>query len=128
MLLGARDLVDAAGSNSDAAVLVFLAGVAAIVLVVLVGLAMLSLAVCALAWRGGRGWLRALIGVAVVHCVVLVPNPLGILASILCVLGGLEALEQPIEEDEHDAPVAAAEADAEPATDDDSDPPAASPA
>jgi len=58
-----------------------------------VGLACLSLAVCFMAWSGTRVWLQALIGVALLNCVVVLPNPIGILAGVLCVLGSLQYME-----------------------------------
>lgn len=54
---------------------------------------MLSLGVCAMAWRGSRPWVAGLVGVALVQCIVLIPNPLGILAAVFSVLGALEVLD-----------------------------------
>lgn len=77
--------------------LLLAAGMGGLLLLLLVGCAVLSLVVCALAWRGSATWLKALIGVALLNCIVVVPNPLGILAAVFCVLGGLDALGRPRE-------------------------------
>jgi hypothetical protein len=87
------------GSLTEAAengltVVVLIGGVVAIMLMVGVLLAVGSLTVCAMAWNGSRVWLQALIGVALINCVVVAPNPLGVLAAVLCVLGSLEFMKQ----------------------------------
>lgn len=89
LLFAAQDLE----GDRDAVALVVAAALGGGVLLLLLGFAVLSLGVCALAWRGGRGAVKALIAVALVGCVAPLPNPLGILASVLAVLGGLQHLE-----------------------------------
>ncbi len=88
LFLGATGLDLQAGGI--ALVLVVLGG---LLLVGLMACALFSLAVCVLAWRGSRRWVQVLIGVALLNCVVVLPNPLGILAAVFCVLGGLEHLQ-----------------------------------
>ena len=58
-----------------------------------VGLAFISIAVCFMAWSGSRIWLQALIVIALLNCVVVLPNPIGILAGVLSVLGSLQYME-----------------------------------
>ena len=80
-------------SPDDIAWLVVIGALVAFVLAMIAMFAILSLGVCAMAWRGSRPWVAGLIGVALVNCIVVVPNPVGILAAVFCVLGALEFLE-----------------------------------
>jgi hypothetical protein len=80
-------------SDGRIALVALLGAVAAFVLVVVAGFAVLSLGVCAMAWRGSRPWVAGLVGVALLNCIVVLPNPLAIVAAVLCILGGLEFLE-----------------------------------
>ena len=82
------------GASDGITAMVLLGGVAALLLMLGVFLAIASLAVCAMAWNGSRVWLQTLIGVALINCVLVAPNPLGVLAAVLCVLGALEFLQQ----------------------------------
>ncbi len=79
--------------SDDIGLMVLFGSLVAFLLMLGVGIACCSLVVCFLAWSGSRVWLQALIVIALINCVVVVPNPLGILAAVLCVLGSLQYLE-----------------------------------
>lgn len=86
--------------ESASAPVVILVG-AAIVFALTLGLALAisTIGVCVMAWRGARVWVQALIALALINCVVMAPNPLGILAAVLCVIGSLQVLESTLDDD-----------------------------
>jgi len=86
--------------SGDIGLMVLFGSMIAFLLILGVGVACTTLVVCLLAWNGSRVWLQALIGMALINCVVVVPNPLGILAGVLCVLGSLQYLESTADERE----------------------------
>lgn len=93
-LVGTVLFVIGSWGAGEPTLIVLVAAVAAAVLAAVVTLAGLSLGVCAMAWRGARAWVGGLILVALLNCIVIVPNPLSVLAAVLCVVGGLQRLDE----------------------------------
>lgn len=89
----AGTLVLMGAGGLEPAVLLGVGAVVACFVTLIVGVATFSLVVCFLAWRGSRVWVQVLLGVAIVNCVLVAPNPVGILAAVFCVLGGIDHLK-----------------------------------
>jgi hypothetical protein len=119
LLIGACAIGGVLGSIAillGSGLVVAIGALAAFVLATVACFAVLSLGVCAMAWRGSRAWVGGLVVVALVNCIVLIPNPLGILAAVFCVLGALEFLEKDATPDKIHSVEKAAASDPAPVT------------
>ena len=92
VVLSATD--SSSSGPSELGTMAVVGAVVALVLFVVASFSVLSLGVCAMAWRGSRPWIAGLVATALLNCIVLVPNPLGIVAAVLSILGALEFLEK----------------------------------